>query len=182
MQLVELNLCKDFCFCIVEAKNISDEQKEKIQELIKKGGQVCMDHFENGWIRNPIVATIWHNDDLVACGALKVPCEKYKKKVFLEKAHSDFPFENIKYELGWIVTDKIYRCNGFCNNIVKFLLHYNDYECYFKPNYATTQQNNQGMQKILISNGFCESGVPYKSECGEYNLQLFVRNMKQNIL
>ena len=174
--------CKNLRFCITEANNISDEQKEKIRELINEGGQVCMDYFDDGWSRNPIEATIWDEDRLVACGALKVPCEKYKKKVFLEKAHSDFPFVNIKYELGWIVTDKIYRCSGFCNNIVKSLLHYNDHEYDFKPIYATTQQNNLKMQKILVRNGFCEFGVPYKSECGEYNLQLFVRDMKQNIL
>jgi hypothetical protein len=36
------------------------------------------------------------------------------------------------------------------------------------------------MQKILKCNGFCESGEPFKSKCGDYKLVLFVRDVKTN--
>ena len=46
--------------------------------------------------------------------------------------------------------------------------------------YATTRQDNNSMQKILKCNGFCESGEPFKSKCGDYKLILFVRDVKTN--
>lgn len=173
-----LNHCVTFRFCISEAHNIPDN-KAAIKELIEKGGQVDMDYFDGGWDRNPIVATIWNEDVLIACGALKIPGKVYKKELFEERAKSDCPYGTIGYELGWIVTDEAYRGLGCCTNIVKMLLKYNETETGGSL-YATTRQDNNSMQKILKCNGFCESGEPFKSKCGDYKLILFVRDVKTN--
>lgn len=175
-----LNHCVTFRFCISEAHNIPDN-KAAIKELIEKGGQVDMSCFDGGWDRNPIVATIWNEDHLVACGALKLPTPNYKQKLFVERAESGFHYETIKHELGWIVTDEAYRGRGFCANIVKMLLTYKGLETE-RPLYATTRQDNNAMQKVLKCNGFCESGKPFDSDCGDYELILFVRETKTNTM
>ena len=174
---LKLNNCETFRFCISEAHNISDN-KAAIKELLEKGGQVDMNFFDGGWSRNPIVATIWNDEILVACGALKAPTSIYKERLFVEKAKFDFPYDTINYELGWMVTDETYRRRGFCNNIVKMLLQCDGIA--EKPLYATTRHDNNSMQKILKNNGFYQAGQPYQSERGDYKILLFVRNAKND--
>lgn len=171
-----MNQCQDFRFCISEAMEISNN-KDSIKELIKKGGQVNMDYFDAGWGRNPIVATIWSDEKLVACGALKVPDPIYKQRLFVERAKTADPFENIKYELGWIVTDEAYRGRGFCINIIKMLLNYKGTETE-ETFYATSRLDNLSIQKILKCQGFRESGEPFKSKRGDYKLILYVLNVE----
>ena len=168
------NQCETFRFCISEANAIPDK-KLAIKELVEKGGQVCMNHFDSRWRENPIIATIWSEEKLVSCGALKIPTSEYKRKIFMERAKSDYPYDHIQYELGWIVTDETYRGRGLCRNIVKTLLQCDEIK--EEPLYATTRQDNYSMQNILKCNGFYESGDSFKSKCGDYDLILLVRNV-----
>lgn len=168
------NQCETFRFCISEANAIPDK-KSAIKELVEKGGQVCMDHFNSRWRENSIIATIWSEEKLVSCGALKIPDSNYKQRLFKERAKANFPYETINYELGWMVTEEAYRGRGFCNNIVKMLLQCDEIK--EQPLYATTRQDKLSMQNILKCNGFYESGDPFKSKCGDYDLILLVRNV-----
>ena len=175
-----LNQCKNLRFCITEANNISDEQKEKIRELINEGGQVCMDYFDDGWSRNPIVATIWDEDRLVACGALKVPANDaktdYKEDVF-SKAKSKIDHKTIERELGWLVTDEDCKGNGFCNSIIKALLKYNKENLENKPLFATARKDNLKICKIFKTNNFHKTGIPYKSCRDDYELVLYTNTI-----
>lgn len=162
-----------------ENNEISD-LNSSVKRLVEDGDAVKMNHFDDIFYNHVVLATIWHNDDLVSCGALKVPYKgddkDYKKYVF-SSAKSKIDCQTIERELGWLVTDKDYRRKGFCNNIVKALLKYNKEQLINKPLYATAREDKLEIHRILETNNFHRTGVPYNSCRGDYKLFLYTNSI-----
>lgn len=161
---------------IKDAKDYTEKEKCDIKKIVEKGENVGMQKFDDIWNNGSIVATVFKEKKLLACGALKVPFKDNKKdhkwNVFKSAGLDEKYCSTFQYELGWIVTEPGLRGRGFCSAIVKKLLEYNGE----KPIYATVRQHNFTMRKILEIYGFCVVGIPYHGN-GDYNVLLYVKNV-----
>lgn len=154
------------------ASKFSEDEKDLFKKLVADKGQVDMKSL-NKLIGNSILLFIPDTLNLEAVGALKIPNDNYKKKVF-EKAQLKLD-KNVKldpcdfqYEIGWIVSKK--KGQGLGKKVVEILLN-----CQPKKNYATVRKDNGAMIHILEEYGFKKHGNPYDSERGDYKIVLYVK-------
>ncbi len=115
------------------------------------------------------LAFYYENNELVAIGAIKRPDKNYRKDVFKE-AGSDRSPKNFNFELGWLNTKPAFRKQGIIKDIVSKLLAVLPKEAI----YATTSHTY--IESFLGKFGFIQSGLPYKSKRGDYNLFLLIKN------
>jgi len=130
-------------------------------------GEVSEISFDGLMEKNPILPFHPNTKNIEAIGALKVPNNSYKTKVFAN-SKSDLNNDEFEYELGWIVSLK--QKKGIGKLITKVLSEYNS------NIYATVRTENIGMNKILTSLGFQKTGFEYKSERGNYKNILYTKS------
>lgn len=156
--------------CVKEAEYYSSDEIEQFKMLLCKGEQVDMHNIDKLLNRNPILAMLYEDNKIVSIGGLKTPICQYKHKVF-DNAKSNEDSDEYTKELGWIYTEEEYRKKGYSRHIIESLLAKNN----DRKIYATTQENNSTMRKLLEYYDFCVSGNQYPSERGNYNLRLYIR-------
>lgn len=154
-------------FVIKKANDFSDTEKRKFKEIVLSMGEVSEISFDGLMEKNPILLFYPNTENIEAIGALKVPNNSYKTKVFAT-SKSGLDNDEFEYELGWIVSLK--QKKGIGKLITKALSEYNS------NIYATVRTENIGMNKILTSLGFRKTGVEYKSERGNYKNILYTKS------
>lgn len=153
-------------FIIKNALEFSNEERNKFKKIVLSKGEVTEQTFDGLLKKNPIILFYPNTDNIEGVGALKIPNESYKSKVFAKSETKLKPTE-FEYELGWIVSLKPKK--GIGTLITKKLFN-------LKPNiYSTVRTQNIGMNKIMKIVGFEKTGLEYKSERGDYNNLLYIK-------
>lgn len=145
----------------------STDEVRKFKELVKIGGQV--EDIERYFsILAYKVCFIENNGDFIAVGAIK---KKKPQKIATIFSNANVSDDSVhyQYELGWIVVAEKCRGKGLATKIIEKLMQ----ELGSGNCYATTRTTNKAMENILLQNKFEKLGTPYKSERGNYNLQLY---------
>lgn len=149
---------------IDRATQFSQDELALLKSIVLNAGEVDSKSFDRLISHNPILILYPDIDAIEAVGALKIPNESYKKKVF-NKSKTNFLPDEFEYELGWIVSTK----PGNGKAMTKILANY-------RPNvYATVRNENKKMKHILESTGFIRTGDLYDSKRGNYKLNLYVK-------
>ncbi len=142
---------------------------KKFKEIVMNEGNVKESSFDGLILKNPTLMFIPDADEMSAVGALKIPNDSYKKGVF-EKSNSLENPEDFDFELGWIVSRM--EGKGYGKKIVEVLIK-------TPVNiYATVKENNGAMKHILEKYEFQKSGQPFKSEKGDYLIELYILKNK----
>lgn len=153
-------------FYIIDNQKFGDQKKKEIITLIKEGEAVDEYFLKLGIDRAKMIVGCFDENKLIGVGVIKRPLESYKKRIFSESITND-DIRNYDFELGYLSVDKVYQRHGIASEIVRILLNQ------FNTNiFATTRHS--GMRKILLANGFHESGKPYRNS-NNNKLQLYVR-------
>ena len=154
-----------------KAESFSEVEKNRFREIVISAEQVAEATFDGLMKNNPILLFIPNTTAIKAVGALKIPNESYKKKVFSNSKTTENP-ENYEYELGWIVS----KSKGCGKRIVEILTSVAVEKYSINPNiYTTVKEDNEKMKHILEKYGFKKSGC-FKSDRGEYNVELYLKN------
>ena len=159
---------KQFDIRMKEAKSCSNDEKIKFKSLIKREGHVNIKFFDRLWSNNPLTASIYIKDNLIACGALKKPSISHVRRMF-NSSNSILDYNIFQLELGWIATEPEFRRKGCCHSIVKNLLEQNG----SIPTFATIRETNDAMRTCLKNFGFQEEGTPFQGY-GDYNVVLYI--------
>jgi len=136
------------------------------KKIVIEAREVKEKTFDGLINKNPILLFIPNTSNIEAIGALKVPHDSYKNKVFSYSKSSLNP-KDFYFELGWIVS--LNEGKGFGKTLTEILSKY-------KPNvYATVRRKNDKMRHILETFGFEKSGDSYKSDRGDYENVLYIK-------
>lgn len=151
---------------IGNAKEFTKDEIKAFKNIMINAGEVSSETFDGLIAKNPILLFYPNTKDIEAVGALKKPHESYKKKVFL-KSDSKENKDQYEFELGWIVCLKEEK--GIGQKITSALAAY-------KPKqYATVRKENAKMNHILQKFGFKKVGKSYRSERGNYENNLYIK-------
>ena len=154
---------------IGEANEFSRAEINSFKKIVIDAGEVKGGAFDGLIYNNPILLFIPNTSNIEAVGALKIPNDSYKNKVFTN-SKSGLESKEIKYELGWIVSLK--EGKGLGKMLTEILSKY-------KPSiYATVRLKNNKMKHILEIFGFEQFGIPYKSDRGNYENILYIKTKK----
>ena len=148
-----------------EANKFTKEQIAMFKKILVGAGQVTKDTFDGLIAKNPQIVILGEFSSPKGIGALKIPYIKHKVKVF-RQAKSLKSVNNYRFELGWIVSLE----KGSGNKIMGAL------KCSYSDVYSTVREDNEPMIFLLKKYGYKQEGSPYKSDRGEYNLLLFIKN------
>ena len=153
---------------IGNASEFSEVEIETFKKIVLDEGEVTEETFDGLVDKKPILLFAPDTSNIKAVGALKIPHESYKNKVF-KKSGSELVPNDFQYELGWVVSLK-----PGLGKIVTEILAKEDATIY-----ATVREENAKMQHIIKKyGGFKQSGIPYKSDRGDYKNILFVKETK----
>lgn len=153
-------------FKIDNASNFSKDEIASFKRIVLYAGEVSSATFDGLMEKDPILLFYPNTKDINAVGALKIPNQRYKERVF-QKSQSDAKHSSFKYELGWIVC--LERGKGIGQKVTEALANY------MPAMYATVRINNHSMNHILQKFGFKKSGKPYDSSRGDYQNNLFIK-------
>ena len=153
-------------YSIKEAKEFSEEERNRFKKIVLSKGEVSERSFDDLMNKNPILLFYPNTKEIEAIGALKIPHDSYKNKVF-KKSGTTLSPENYKYELGWIVSLVEKKGNG--GLITKILQDHKS------KIYSTVRKENIGMNKIISRTGFQKTGDAYKSTRGNYYNFLYIK-------
>ncbi len=162
-------MIQDFKYKIGKASDFSLTEISAFKSVVVSAGEVGSMTFDGLIEKNPTLLFIPSTTNIEAVGALKIPNDSYKKKVF-KKSNSTYSPDDFEYELGWIVSKKEGKGNG--KKLVEILTKTDS------NIYATVRTENKPMKHILEKLGFELSGQQYKSERDEYELELYIRKQK----
>lgn len=153
-------------YTVGNAKEFSENDLNRFKEIVINAGEVSKRTFDNLISKNPLIIFIQDNIDIHAIGALKIPNDTYKQDVFY-KSETAEKIEDFPFELGWIVSLK--ESKGYGKKIVEIL-------SVLSPNiYATVRSENYIMKHILEKFSFKKTGNNYKSDRGNYDIELFIK-------
>lgn len=155
---------------IGKASKFSKAEIDSFKKIVIDAGEVSENKFDVLLKKEPILIFIPDTENIKAVGALKIPNDSYKKKVFIN-SRSNEKWDTFSFELGWIVS--LIQGNG--KHLVEILSKVTD------NIYATVREENNAMKNILEKYGFEKSGQSYKSERGNYDIELYI-NKEKNAL
>jgi RimJ/RimL family protein N-acetyltransferase len=149
------------------ASDFPDEKIVQFKNILMDAGEVESIAFNGLIAKNPFISFYPNDKEIGSIGALKIPNENYKLRVFSESKTELQPYD-YDFELGWIVSVK--KKKGFGKKITQLLSNY--------PSsiYATVRKENVIMSKILLSCGFKLTGKPFQSSRGNYEICLYVKS------
>lgn len=153
-------------YTIRHASEFSKDEINRFKKIVTDAGEVKRETFDGLIDKNPILLFIPDTSNIEAVGALKVPHDSYKNKVF---SHSKSGLEpkDFNFEIGWIVSLK--EGEGLGKMLTEILSNY-------KPNvYATVREANDKMRHILEINGLKKCGDSFMSDRGDYKIVLYVK-------
>lgn len=143
----------------------------RFHKLLKLGGQVKLSHLKQKITKAHLIAFYIEKKEIVAIGGLKNPSTRYKNRVF-KAAKTDLKAHEYLHELGWAFTLPEYRGQKIGEKIFRKLLTKISPKT---PLFATTRTDNIPAQKLLTKLGFENIGKSYKSQKGNYRLELFLK-------
>lgn len=100
---------------------------------------------------------------------LKNPVESYRNKVFQAAGVPELE-QNYKLELGYVYMLPEYRTQGVSARLLRLMNR-----SITVPAFATTRENNTTINTILKFAGFKQTGEPYSSARGDYQLFLWTK-------
>jgi hypothetical protein len=156
-----------FEYKIGKATDFSKTDIASYKKIVIDAGEVSEATFDGLISKDPTLLFIPNTINIVAVGALKIPNDEYKKKVFT-KSKTAAKSKDFTFELGWVVS----LTSGNGKKLVEILSS-------VTPNiYATVRQENKTMKHILEKFGFIKSGNSYKSERNDYDIELYIKREK----
>jgi hypothetical protein len=159
-----------FEYKIGKATDFSKLDVTSFKRIVIDAGEVSEVTFDGLIAKDPTLLFIPNTINIEAIGALKIPNDEYKEKVFTKSKTTESSKDFI-FELGWVVS----LMSGNGKKIVGILST-------FTPNiYATVRQENKVMKHILENFGFTKSGNSYKSDRNNYDIDLYIKREK-NVL
>ncbi|WP_421774369.1 hypothetical protein [Gracilimonas sp.] len=153
-------------FVIKSAEEFSDEDIKIFKKIVVDANEVLEETFDGLIEKNPLLLFLPNSENPKAIGALKVPGDRYREKVF-RKSQTSLNPTDFKYEIGWIVSLK--EDEGLGQEVIKVLSNYKS------EIYATARVENKAMNHILEKFGFIKTGNPYDSERGNYKINLYIK-------
>lgn len=157
---------EEFEFIIDNASNFSKEEIASFKKIVLDAGEVSSATFDGLIEKNPLLLFHPNTKDIKAVGALKIPNQGYKERVFKE-SESKAKNSNFKYELGWVVC--LDNGKGIGQKVTEALANYTPIM------YATVRKDNHSMNHIIQKFGFEKSGNSYDSSRGDYQNNLFIK-------
>ncbi len=153
----------------------SEDELDSFEGLVRKGGEVIgaglRDRIQNA---NRLVFLIENDGTLAGIAALKEPIIDYKKKVFKDARSKENP-EEFTFEVGWIYVEEQFRGLKYSQTLLKEVLRIAGENRV----YATTRESNEAMKRTNLRFDLEQSGHPYKSKEGNYNLILYIKRQSQ---
>ena len=154
--------------CIIKnANTFTRFEIGKFKEIVLSKGEVSEMTFDGLMDKNPILLFYPNTNEIEAIGALKIPYDQYKSKVF-RKSKTQLNPSDFKYELGWVVS--LNKGKGIGKSITNILSQHKS------KIYATVRSENIGMNKIMNSIGLIKEGIEYESERGNYLNILYIKD------
>jgi GNAT superfamily N-acetyltransferase len=145
---------------------------DAFEDLVKEGGEVITDELRQRMLDAEwLVFAVEPNGTLAGVAALKRPSKHYKETVF-HKARTPENPDEFTFEAGWFFVRGAFRGRKYSRFLLETLLTLAG----ASKVYATTRENNQPMRQTNRHCGLVESGSPYPSEEGGYNLVLYTRH------
>lgn len=152
---------------IGKASKFSKAEIDRFKKIVIDAGEVSENTFNGLLKKEPILLFIPDTENIKAVGALKVPNDSYKKKVFTNSISNE-KSDTFSFELGWIVS--LIPGNG--KKLVEILSKVTD------NIYATVREENNAMKHILEKYDFEKSGQSYKSDRDNYDIELYIKKKK----
>jgi len=150
----------------------STSELDAFEDLVKEGGEVITDELRQRMLDAEwLVFAVEPNGTLAGVAALKLPSKHYKETVF-QKARTPENLDEFTFEAGWFFVRGAFRGRKYSRFLLETLLTLAG----ASKVYATTRENNQPMRQTNRHCGLVESGSPYPSEEGDYNLVLYTRH------
>lgn len=151
------------------ASDFSPEIVKKFKEIVINAGEVRESSFDGLIRKNPTLMFIPDADEMSAVGALKIPNDTHKNRVF-EKSNSLENPEDFDFEIGWIVSRM--EGKGYGKKIVEVLMDVTS------NLYATVRIDNIKMKGIFVKYGFIKSGDAFPSDKGDHFIELYILKNK----
>ncbi|MBK9378141.1 MAG: N-acetyltransferase [Saprospiraceae bacterium] len=152
---------------IGNATEFSKDEIAAFKKIVIEAGEVSSETFDGLISKNPVLLFYTDTKKIEAIGALKIPNESYKNRVFA-KSESTVNMDDYEFELGWIVC--LNEEKGIGQKITSALATYNSKQ------YATVRKENAKMNHILQKFGFSQVGKSYKSDRGDYENNLYIKD------
>jgi predicted GNAT family N-acyltransferase len=153
----------------------SESELDSFEALVIKGGEVNATGLRDRIKKAKYLVFLFEKDkNLAGVAALKEPNNSYKKKVFRKAGSQENPNE-FTFEAGWIYVEEQFRGRKYSRSLLEEVLKLAG----DKQVYATTRENNEAMKRTNLNCGLQQSGHPYASEEGNYNLILYTRRSAQ---
>jgi GNAT superfamily N-acetyltransferase len=148
----------------------SEEELDIFEALVMRGGEVTAVSLRGLLERaHRLIFLFEGNKTLAGIAALKAPNVGYKRKVF-RKAGSEEDPDDFAFEAGWIYVEEQFRGRKYSRLLLAEILRLAGESRV----YATTRETNEAMRRTNLRVGLEQSGHPYRSDEGEYNLVLYV--------
>lgn len=153
-----------------EPTAFSRAQLDDFVSLVLEGGEVQGAGLEERVAAAPQLAFLRLGDCLVGVGGLKTPSNGHRRQV---EAGANFalPPEQVPYELGWIFILPSARNLKLSLPLCRPLVAAAGSHGVF----ATSRVSNVGMHRTLDKLGLLRQGAEWRSQLGNENLALFVR-------
>ena len=148
----------------------SSEQIDEFEQAVREGGEVDPAGLRDRLMRARALVVLLEGRKLAAVAALKTPLAAYRARVS-ESTGVELPAAIYPFELGWIYVYPFARRRKFSQAVSSEALSKSD----GKGVFATTRADNAAMCATLTRLGFWPAGSPYRSQCGDQSLQLFLR-------
>ncbi|HEM7567145.1 TPA: GNAT family N-acetyltransferase [Serratia marcescens] len=154
-------------------KDCDTKELKTFEKLVTEGEQVPFQGLSGKISNAECLFFIYVKEQCVGVGAIKCPVESYKCNSF-EKA-GVLGQEKYDYELGWVYVKEKMRGQRLGNKLIESICSYMSENLSDKKCFATVRQNNDSMQHLLEKYSFSKSGQPYKSNMGDYSLELYTK-------
>jgi len=147
----------------------SEEELDIFEAFVRRGGEVTAVNLCGRLERaHRLIFLFEGTKTLAGIAALKVPNVGYKRKVFKKAASEEDP-DDFAFEAGWIYVEEQFRGRKYSQLLLTEVLRLaGDSRVY-----ATTREANEAMRRTNLRVGLEQSGRPYQSDEGEYNLVLY---------
>jgi GNAT superfamily N-acetyltransferase len=149
----------------------SAEDLQSFARLVRQGDQVSSAGLESRIAAAAWLGFAWSGRRLAGVAALKIPRSEYRRKVF-SAAQASTPARSFQLEFGWAVVLPQFRGLGIAKSLLRELLAKNA----ATGTFATTNEDNRFMQKILQDSGFQLTGQPFRSRRKQTSNYLWVRS------
>jgi predicted GNAT family N-acyltransferase len=141
----------------VKPHELTGEDFTAVQSLIAEGGEVDRTRLETLLKSCHWIALIEREGQLVCTAAIKPARKTYMARISRKSGYT-LDAGTFVGEFGYVVTDPPYRRQGLAAKISKNVLEAT------KGNlYATTRDDNPGIQEILRRNGLTKVGLQWPS-------------------